>query len=44
MILIFEQYLVFDWNIQDLGIETSCDLSMTAPHLERQLRGSSSNR
>ena len=29
---------------QDLGIETSCDLSMTAPHLERQLRGSSSNR
>ena len=35
---------MFDCNIQDLGIETSCDLSMTAPHLERQLRGSSSNR
>ena len=31
-------------TLEDLGIETSCDLSMTAPHLERQLRGSSSNR
>jgi len=30
-------------TLEDLGIETSCDLSMTAPHLERQLRGSSSN-
>ena len=26
------------------GIETSCDLSQTAPHMERSLRGSSSNR
>ena len=31
-------------TLEDLGIETSCDLSQTAPHLERQLRGSSSNR
>jgi len=30
-------------TLEDLGIETSCDLSQTAPHLERQLRGSSSN-
>ena len=39
-VLNFSQLFIF----QDLGIETSCDLSMTAPHLERQLRGSSSNR
>ena len=32
------------FTFQDLGIETSCDLNMTAPHLERQLRGSSSSR
>jgi len=30
-------------TLEDLGIETSCDLSQTAPHLERQMRGSSSN-
>lgn len=30
-------------TLEDLGIETSCDLSQTAPHLERSLRGSSSN-
>ena len=31
-------------TLDDLGIETSCDLSLTAPHLERQLRGSGSSR
>jgi len=30
-------------TLDDLGIETSCDLSLTAPHLERQLRGSGSS-
>jgi len=31
-------------TLEDLGIETSCDLSLTAPHLERQMRGSGSSR
>ena len=31
-------------TLDDLGIETSCDLSLTAPHLERQLRSSGSSR
>merc|ERR1719242_774723 len=30
-------------TLEDLGIETSCDLNLTAPHLERQLRGSGSS-
>jgi len=30
-------------TLDDLGIETSCDLSLTAPHLERQMRGSGSS-
>jgi len=30
-------------TLEDLGIETSCDLSLTAPHLERQMRGSGSS-
>ena len=31
-------------TLEDLGVETSSDLGQTAPHLERSMRSSSSNR